>query len=66
MDIISRLTDEKANNIEYHEAELRLLWDLECILEKNTVMPVTTTNYSDKIKELKDLYIKYRGTDLQY
>lgn len=63
MDLIARLTDDEKPSHEFHEAEERLLWDLECILEKYTVMPMGK-KYSEEMKELKDSYMRSRGSDL--
>lgn len=56
-DLVARLTSEKENLNIIDEAEEKLLWDIECILEKQTKM-IFNKEYKSEVSRIKTEYLK--------
>ena len=56
-DLIAKLTKEDNHTEIIDEAEEKLLWDLECILEKQTRI-IFNKNYETEIENIKTHYLK--------
>ena len=58
-EFIQRITSEKYKDVFTHDAEQRVLWDIECILEKSTRIPFNT-DFKEEMKRIKNEYIEQR------